>query len=49
MPLLLGRLAEAAPDSALEARSFRQNIRRVTPGDITANTADDLKQFLTTG
>jgi hypothetical protein len=28
---LLGSLADATPDSWLEARSFRQNIRRVTP------------------
>jgi hypothetical protein len=49
LPPLLGRLAEATSDSWLEARSFRQNIRRVTPADITATTADDLKQFLTTG
>jgi predicted DNA-binding WGR domain protein len=46
---LLGSLADATPDSWLEARSFRQNITRVTPADITATTADGLEQFLTTG
>src|SRR5262249_30531271 len=45
----LGRLAEATPDSWLEVRSFRQDIRRVTPADITATTADVLEQFLTIG
>jgi hypothetical protein len=45
----LDDLAAATPDSWLEVRSFRQNIRRVTPADITPATADDLVQFLMTG
>jgi predicted DNA-binding WGR domain protein len=46
---ILGSLAEATPDSWLEVRSFRQDIRRVTPADITATTTDVLEQFLRTG
>jgi predicted DNA-binding WGR domain protein len=46
---ILGSLAGATPDSWLEVRSFRQNIRRVTPADITATTIDALEQYLTTG
>ncbi len=45
----LDSLAEATPDSWLEVRSFRQDIRRVTPAEITATTADILEKFLTTG
>lgn len=43
---LLECLADATPESVLEVRSFRGDIRRLTPADLTPSTAADLDAFL---
>lgn len=43
---LLRSLVDADADSWLEIRSFRGDVRRLTPGELTATTGEDVGRFL---